>query len=100
MKKNLNFKYLLTLIFILYSCVLLNHMDGWDSTVPRPSSILTKNVCSRPSGSEQNIPATGLPEAAKSTNPDHAGGYQAALPIISGMESKFGLSLPKSTAVA
>lgn len=71
-----------------------------DSTVPRPSDILTKNVFSRPSGSEQNIPTTGLPEAAKSTNPDHVGGYQAALPIISGMESKFGLSLPKNTAVA
>uniref|UniRef100_A0A1B6HDJ3 EF-hand domain-containing protein n=1 Tax=Homalodisca liturata TaxID=320908 RepID=A0A1B6HDJ3_9HEMI len=50
---------------------------------------------SRPSGSEQKIPSTGIPEAAKSTNPDHVGGFQAALPIISGMETKFGLSLPK-----
>lgn len=88
------------LIFTFNQVVVLYHVGGRDSTVPRQSRILTQNVCSRPSGSEQNIPTTGLPEAAKSTNPDHVGGYQAALPIISGMESKFGLSLPKNTAVA
>jgi solute carrier family 25 aspartate/glutamate transporter 12/13 len=31
----------------------------------------------------------------KSTNPDHIGGYQVALPIFAGIESKFGLYLPK-----
>jgi len=54
---------------------------------------------SRPAGSEQKIPSTGIPELDKSTNPDHVGGYQAALPIISGIESKFGLSLPKNPSV-
>ena len=35
------------------------------------------------------------------SNPDHIGGYQVALPIFSGIESKFGLVLPKfSTGVA
>jgi solute carrier family 25 (mitochondrial aspartate/glutamate transporter), member 12/13 len=32
------------------------------------------------------------------TNPDHIGGYQVALPIFAGMESKFGLFLPKFRA--
>lgn len=50
---------------------------------------------SRPTGSEQSIPATGVPDKAKSTNPDHLGGYQVALPIVNGIESKFGLCLPK-----
>ncbi|KAL0271221.1 UNVERIFIED_CONTAM: hypothetical protein PYX00_008388 [Menopon gallinae] len=49
----------------------------------------------RPSGSEQNIPETGVAESMKSTHPDHIGGYQVALPIIQGMETKFGLYLPK-----
>ena len=31
------------------------------------------------------------------SNPDHIGGYQVALPIFSGIESKFGLVLPKFT---
>ena len=31
----------------------------------------------------------------KGSNPDHIGGYQVALPIFSGIESKFGLVLPK-----
>ena len=29
------------------------------------------------------------------SNPDHIGGYQVALPIFTGIESKFGLVLPK-----
>lgn len=33
--------------------------------------------------------------AELSSNPDHAGGYQIARPIFSGVESKFGLLLPK-----
>lgn len=50
---------------------------------------------SRPSGSELNVPSTGVADEMKSTNPDHIGGYQVALPIFAGIESKFGLCLPK-----
>lgn len=50
---------------------------------------------SRPTGSEQNIPSTGVADTAKSTNPDHIGGYQVALPIVTGIETKFGLCFPK-----
>lgn len=49
----------------------------------------------RPSGSELNVPSTGVADEMKSTNPDHIGGYQVALPIFAGIESKFGLYLPK-----
>ena len=52
-------------------------------------------VSSRPSGSELNVPAVGIADEVKSTNPDHVGGYQVALPIFQGIESKFGLCLPK-----
>jgi len=31
----------------------------------------------------------------KSENPDHIGGFEVALPILSGIESKFGLLLPQ-----
>ena len=31
----------------------------------------------------------------KGSNPDHIGGFQVALPIFTGIESKFGLVLPK-----
>jgi len=34
-------------------------------------------------------------EVQKSSNPDHVGGYQVAMPIFAGIESKFGLVLPK-----
>ncbi|XP_022193293.2 LOW QUALITY PROTEIN: calcium-binding mitochondrial carrier protein Aralar1 [Nilaparvata lugens] len=54
---------------------------------------------SRPTGSEQNIPSTGVADTARSTNPDHVGGLQIALPIITGIETKFGLSLPKFGSV-
>ncbi|GLH10269.1 Calcium-binding mitochondrial carrier protein Aralar1 [Gryllus bimaculatus] len=50
---------------------------------------------SRPAGSEQHLPATGVADEMKSTNPDHIGGYQVARPIFAGIESKFGLCLPK-----
>ncbi|XP_063227587.1 calcium-binding mitochondrial carrier protein Aralar1 isoform X3 [Bacillus rossius redtenbacheri] len=50
---------------------------------------------SRPAGSELHMPATGVADEMKSTNPDHIGGYQVALPIFSGIETKFGLCLPK-----
>ncbi|XP_034248792.1 calcium-binding mitochondrial carrier protein Aralar1 isoform X6 [Thrips palmi] len=49
----------------------------------------------RPAGSELNVPAVGIADEVKSTNPDHVGGYQVALPIFQGIESKFGLCLPK-----
>jgi solute carrier family 25 (mitochondrial aspartate/glutamate transporter), member 12/13 len=49
---------------------------------------------SRPSGSEITLPATTLSDI-KSHNPDHIGGYEVAIPILSGIESKFGFKLPK-----
>lgn len=49
--------------------------------------------CRRPSGSEFKV-ATGL-EGTKPRNPDHVGGYSVAIPIFSGIESKFGLCFPK-----
>lgn len=51
---------------------------------------------SRPAGSEQKIP--GGAQEIRSTNPDHIGGYQIALPIFTGIESKFGLCLPRFQA--
>lgn len=56
-------------------------------------------TCSRPTGSEQRVPATGLVDEIRSTNPDHIGGYQIALPIFTGIESKFGLCLPRFQTV-
>ena len=50
--------------------------------------------CSKPTGSVAHVPA-GAAEMSKSDNPDHVGGYQVALPIFSGIETKFGLVLPK-----
>lgn len=50
---------------------------------------------SRPSGSELTISTPANLGDVKSVNPDHIGGYKVALPIITGIESKFGLSLPK-----
>ncbi|GAB1867956.1 Calcium-binding mitochondrial carrier protein Aralar1 isoform X3 [Camponotus japonicus] len=54
---------------------------------------------SRPTGSEQKVPAMGVVDEIRSTNPDHIGGYQVALPIFAGIESKFGLCLPRFQAV-
>jgi len=55
---------------------------------------------SHPSGSEAEVPM-GSAAMYQGSNPDHIGGYQVALPIFSGIESKFGLVLPKfSTGVA
>ena len=46
---------------------------------------------SRPSGQQvEAVVGTGKP-----ANPDHVGGYQVARPIFTGVESKFGLLLPK-----
>ncbi|XP_014601863.1 PREDICTED: calcium-binding mitochondrial carrier protein Aralar1 isoform X1 [Polistes canadensis] len=54
---------------------------------------------SRPTGSEQRVPATGLVDEIRSSNPDHIGGYQIALPVFKGIESKFGLCLPRFQTV-
>ena len=48
---------------------------------------------SRPTGSHSTAPAS--PIAVQKIPADHIGGYQLALPIFAGMESKFGLFLPK-----
>lgn len=56
-------------------------------------------IYSRPTGSEQKVPAMGVVDEIRSTNPDHIGGYQVALPIFAGIESKFGLCLPRFQAV-
>jgi solute carrier family 25 aspartate/glutamate transporter 12/13 len=40
------------------------------------------------------VPVGGMGEQ-KSENPDHIGGFEVALPILSGIESKFGLMFPK-----
>ena len=52
---------------------------------------------SRPTGSQHGAPHTfaSIPSV---NNPDHVGGYQLAGPILAGMESKFGLLLPKFTS--
>ncbi|KAJ8319625.1 hypothetical protein KUTeg_002827 [Tegillarca granosa] len=47
----------------------------------------------RPEGSEAR--ATQYVEEQLSKNPDHVGGYRLALATFDGMESKFGLCLPK-----
>ncbi|XP_073982916.1 calcium-binding mitochondrial carrier protein aralar1 isoform X2 [Rhodnius prolixus] len=49
----------------------------------------------RPTGSEQHVPSAGVMDKEKPTTPDHVGGYQAAIPILEGIETKFGLCLPK-----
>lgn len=49
---------------------------------------------SHPSGSEAEVPM-GSAAMYKGSNPDHVGGFQVALPIFTGIESKFGLVLPK-----
>ncbi|XP_042874042.1 calcium-binding mitochondrial carrier protein Aralar1-like [Penaeus japonicus] len=48
---------------------------------------------SRPTGSEAQLPASAAD--LRSTNPDHVGGYKVAVPIFRGIESKFGLFLPR-----
>ena len=49
---------------------------------------------SQPSGSHAEVPM-GSAAMYQGSNPDHIGGYQVALPIFTGIESKFGLVLPK-----
>lgn len=47
---------------------------------------------SRPTGSELHV-ATPIEESIK--KPHHIGGYQVALPVLTGLETKFGISLPR-----
>ncbi|KAF2357823.1 Mitochondrial substrate/solute carrier [Trinorchestia longiramus] len=47
----------------------------------------------RPQGSEAQMPMSA--SDVKSTNPDHVGGYKVAAPMFRGIESKFGLFLPR-----
>ncbi|GAB0097657.1 calcium-binding mitochondrial carrier protein Aralar1 [Sergentomyia squamirostris] len=48
----------------------------------------------RPTGSDVKKVKTMEPTVFK-INSDHIGGYQAAVPIVNGIETKFGLSLPR-----
>lgn len=48
-----------------------------------------------PSGSDYVVPEQGVPDELYSTHPAHVGGYQVAVPILTGIEAKFGLVLPK-----
>lgn len=47
---------------------------------------------SRPTGSELHIP-TPIEEIPR--KPHHIGGYQVAIPVLTGLETKFGISLPR-----
>ncbi|XP_030751551.1 calcium-binding mitochondrial carrier protein Aralar1 isoform X1 [Sitophilus oryzae] len=47
----------------------------------------------RPTGSELKVTSIGGDRAP--SNPDHVGGYSVSVPIFSGIETKFGLCLPK-----
>jgi solute carrier family 25 aspartate/glutamate transporter 12/13 len=49
----------------------------------------------RPQGSELQKQASPSLLSGKVDSPDHVGGYRAALPILHGIETKFGLSLPR-----
>lgn len=50
---------------------------------------------SRPTGSDLKASSSMAGISALPHNPDHIGGYQAALPMLTGIETKFGLSLPR-----
>lgn len=49
----------------------------------------------RPTGSELQKPAAPSIMSTKIDNVDHVGGYRACLPVLHGIETKFGLSLPR-----
>lgn len=52
---------------------------------------------SRPSGSDVTKAKT-IDYDVKKINPDHIGGFRAAIPMLNGIETKFGLSLPRFTS--
>lgn len=60
----------------------------------KKKTFLSCNFIRRPAGSDLKVPAMGTDEI-KSTNRDHIGGYEVALPILTGIETKFGLCLPR-----
>jgi solute carrier family 25 aspartate/glutamate transporter 12/13 len=41
------------------------------------------------------MPELPAHQAGRTVNPDHVGGFKAAVPIFSGIETKFGLVLPR-----
>lgn len=49
----------------------------------------------RPSGSELNKQSAPSLLSGKTDSVDHVGGYRAAVPMLNGIETKFGLSLPR-----
>lgn len=53
-------------------------------------------IFSRPSGSEKLVSVQGAGDGITPSNPDHIGGYHGVLPILEGIESKFGLVFPKN----
>jgi solute carrier family 25 aspartate/glutamate transporter 12/13 len=58
------------------------------------SHVWVNILCSRPTGSTQRVQVLRL-DQVKSENPDHIGGYALTVPILSGIETKFGLVFPK-----
>lgn len=50
---------------------------------------------SRPTGSDIKSTADTLDAEKITINADHIGGYRAAIPLVTGIETKFGLSLPR-----
>ncbi|XP_037919362.1 calcium-binding mitochondrial carrier protein Aralar1 isoform X3 [Hermetia illucens] len=52
---------------------------------------------SRPTGSDVKTQIEPI-TASKTSNVDHIGGYQAAIPMLNGIETKFGLCLPRFTS--
>lgn len=50
---------------------------------------------SRPSGSDVKNALPTLDTEKFKSNTDHIGGYRAAIPLLSGIETKFGLSFPR-----
>lgn len=53
---------------------------------------------SRPTGSDVKKASSTLDAEKGKINTDHIGGYQAAVPLLSGIETKFGLSFPRFTS--
>lgn len=53
---------------------------------------------SRPSGSDVKKASSTLDATKVQIYADHIGGYRAAVPLITGIETKFGLSFPKFTS--
>lgn len=50
---------------------------------------------SRPTGSDIKKSSGTLGSEEVKINVDHIGGYRAAIPLVSGIETKFGLSFPR-----